>query len=174
MDNRCDSLVLQRKLHASPRRRARQSGSVLVEFSLVILPLMAMMFLLLDTAWLFFAKSSMEEAVREAVRAGITGKLQTGTTGLTASMRKVAQYYAPTFLTPSNVSSLVNVNYYAPTDLSTSLSGCSATNGGNVVRVSISGLSLVPLAPLWRSPAAISLSATAADVMEPGNNNACP
>jgi Flp pilus assembly protein TadG len=152
-------------------RRCRESGSVIVEFAMVLVPMLAMIFLLMDTAWLIFAKATLQEAVREGVRYGITGGA--GCTSLNACIQSTIQQYSFGFVTSSNASSVITINYYSPTNTGTALSGCGATTGGNVVEVSVSGISLVPLAPLWRSSAPLNLSASSSDVMESGTN-ACP
>ena len=152
--------------------RRGESGSSLIEFSMVILPLFALLFLMLDVAWALFVKACMLESVREAVRAGITGQVQSGTS-LNASIQQAAQRYSFGFINSRNVSSVLTINYYSPTNTNTALSGCGATTGGNVLQVSINGYSLVPLAPLWRSATPLTLSVSSSDVMEPGSN-VCP
>ncbi len=46
-----------------------------MEFSLVILPLFLFSFLIFSISWIFFAKASLEFAVREGCRAAITQSL---------------------------------------------------------------------------------------------------
>src|SRR5947209_16618913 len=54
------------------RRRALRKGAELLEFTFALLPLLAMMFVLLDAAWGMYVKSTMMYAVRVGVRVGIT------------------------------------------------------------------------------------------------------
>jgi len=152
------------------RRRPGQAGSALVEFAIVLLPLLGLIFLLMDIAWMIFARATLQDAAREAVRFGVTGQSKSG---LNASIRQVAQEHSLGFITSANAASVVGIRYTSPSDSATALSGCAATAGGNVLQVSISGLTLAPLAPLLRSASPLALSANAADVMEPGQT-ACP
>jgi len=153
------------------RTKKRESGAVLIEFTFVILPMFALIFLTIDTAWLIFGRACLQEAVREGVRFGVTGQLATGCSGLNCSIKKTVQTYSFGFVTSSNASSVVQIHYYSPATL-TEVTGASASIGGNVVQVSVQGLSLVPLAPLWRSSGALTLNASSSDVMESGTNAA--
>jgi Flp pilus assembly protein TadG len=153
-----------------PDRRRRQAGAAMVEMVFVLLPLLAIIFLLIDTAWMIFARASLQEAARQAVRFGITGQAPGG---LNAAIRLVAQQHSFGFITSANAATVVSIRYTAPSDSTTALSGCSATSGGNVLQVSISGVTLRPMAPLLRSNSPLSLSANSADAMEPGANS-CP
>ena len=73
------------------KRKRRQRGSELLEFTLVILPLLAMITVLVDTAWGIFAESTLQRAVRLGVRMGVT---------LTAS----SDYWTPRPKRPSGAS----------------------------------------------------------------------
>ncbi len=154
-------------------RRPREVGSALVEMTFVLLPLMGLIFLIVDVAWMIFARASLQEAAREAVRFGVTGQLAPGCSGLNASIKQIAQQSSFGFITAANASSVISIRYTSPSNSSTALTGCSATAGGNVLQVSISGISLAPMAPLLRSASPLALSANSADAMEPGQNN-CP
>src|ERR1019366_8637323 len=47
-------------------------GSEMIEFTFALLPLLVMVFVLLDVAWAIFAKSTLAYAVRAGLRVGIT------------------------------------------------------------------------------------------------------
>ncbi|MBV9223586.1 MAG: pilus assembly protein, partial [Acidobacteriaceae bacterium] len=53
-------------------RKKRERGSTLVEFTLTILPLLGLLMLTLDLAWVLFAWASIHEGVREGIRYAIT------------------------------------------------------------------------------------------------------
>lgn len=148
-------------------------GSALVEFTFVLLPLLGLIFLLFDISWMIFAQAALQQAVREAVRFGITGQLAPGCSGLNASIRQIAQQASFGFITTANAAAVVGIQYTSPIDSTTPLSGCAASLGGNVLQVSISGLTLAPMAPLLGGASPLALSANSADAMEPGTNN-CP
>jgi Flp pilus assembly protein TadG len=62
---------------ASPRRFARhQRGAVAVEFALILLPFLALMFGIMETALVFFADQTLETAVADSARLIMTGQAQ--------------------------------------------------------------------------------------------------
>ena len=71
------------RLHRSlPLRRTRcfvrrQDGTAAIEFSLVALPFLALIFAILETALVFFAGQTLENAASEAGRLIMTGQAQT-------------------------------------------------------------------------------------------------
>jgi Flp pilus assembly protein TadG len=75
--------TLKRKIrrlarHASPRRfMRRQDGAVAVEFALILLPFLALMFGIMETALVFFADQTLETAVADSARLIMTGQAQT-------------------------------------------------------------------------------------------------
>jgi Flp pilus assembly protein TadG len=75
--------ALKRKIRrlarrASPRRFARhQRGAVAVEFGLILLPFLALMFGIMETALVFFADQTLETAVADSARLIMTGQAQT-------------------------------------------------------------------------------------------------
>lgn len=68
-----------RKLRAFGRR---EDGAAAVEFAIVALPFLAMLFAILETALVFFAGQTLETAVADSGRLIMTGQAQT-TTGYT-------------------------------------------------------------------------------------------
>src|SRR5215469_11385802 len=74
---------------ASPRRFARhQGGSSAVEFALILLPFLALMFGIMQTALVFFADQTLETAVTDSARLILTGQAQSQ--GLNAATFKNA------------------------------------------------------------------------------------
>lgn len=55
-----------------------ENGVVAVEFAIVILPFLALLFAIFETAFVFFADQMLENAVSEAARQIRTGQVQTG------------------------------------------------------------------------------------------------
>ncbi len=68
----------RRFLSRSPLRRfvRHQDGATAIEFSLVALPFIAMMFAIIETALVFFAGQSLEAAVSNVSRLILTGQAQ--------------------------------------------------------------------------------------------------
>ncbi len=149
--------------HARSLSRAER-GSAMIEFTLAFLPLMGFLFLTLDVAWGIFAKATLQEAAREGVRFGVTCG---SSTGLDNNIRQVVQQYSFGFITSANNSSTVSIQYYSPTNLSSPVTGqLNATAGGNILQVSIRGISVRSFGSIFRSGTPLNPSAIATDVME--------
>ncbi|MBV9083188.1 MAG: pilus assembly protein [Acidobacteriaceae bacterium] len=147
---------------AAHRRSRRERGASLVEFALVLIPLLGLIFGIIGISWIIFAQNTIQEAVREGVRYGITGGDPSSGTGLNAQIQQVVQNYSVGFVTdPSNIV----INYYSPSDLTTPITDASADSGGNVLQVSAS-VSIRGVILIVRPDAGITLTATASDVME--------
>ena len=144
--------------------RSRERGSQVVELSLVLLPLCALVFLILDMAWAFYVKATLQNAVREGVRYAITGQTLSGM-GQDASIKTVVQQNAMGLLNGTSGAALITIQYYLPNTLAP-VSGLNSNQGGNIVDVYVTGYSLPPLGPILRNPAALSLGAQAFDRME--------
>jgi Flp pilus assembly protein TadG len=138
-----------------------------------MIPLLAFVFLLMDTSWVIFARATLQHAAREGVRFGVTGQIRPPASCLADSVRQVVVTNAFGFV-PANASpSMVAVTYYNPNTLAV-VTGSGATAGGNVIQVSISGLSVRSFAPVWRSASPISLVASSSDVLESPPNGILP
>jgi len=75
--------TLKRKIRRLARRASprlfvrRQDGSVAVEFGLILLPFLALVFGIMETALVFFADQTLETAVADSARLIMTGQAQT-------------------------------------------------------------------------------------------------
>jgi len=157
-------------------RRVRQRGSQTIEFGIVILPFLAFVMLVLDVAWIVFAQASLQYGARQGVRWGVTCRIASGQSGLDASIRQVVGQNSMGFVNSSNASSVVHIQYLNPSTLAVIPSGGPA--GGNVLKVSITGLTLKSFGPIYRGSAAlshgsVSASAMSMDVMEGSSSNTC-
>lgn len=133
----------------------------MIELGLVILPLFAIVFLTMDSAWAVFAKASLQYAVRQGCRYAVTSQVMSGM-GQDASIKTVVQSNSFGFLTGLNSENNITIQYFNPQTLKATNSNA----GGNIVQVAISNASLAPLVPLWISPDPIQISAVSSDVME--------
>jgi Flp pilus assembly protein TadG len=126
--------ALKRKLRrlawrASPRRFARhQRGAVAVEFGLILLPFLALMFGIMETALVFFADQTLQTAVADSARLIMTGQAQTQS--LTAATFKdavCARIYglfnceAGLYVNVQTYSSFGSITYTPPIDTSGNL-----------------------------------------------------
>jgi Flp pilus assembly protein TadG len=170
------------------RRRSARRGAELLEFTLVLLPLLAMVTVIVDTGWAIFAKGVLQRAVRVGVRNGVT---ITGTqasaagTCLTEMVKSTVQANAIGLLSGASGLAKIKVNYLQPpapnssgsvTDVSTSASG---NTPGNIMQVSVQGFSLLPLMPRffsWKTgpdTSPMTIAVYSADLIEPSRDPPC-
>lgn len=152
-----------------PNRHA-ETGSTMVEFSIVILPLLALVFLIMDCAWALFGRASLQHAAREGVRYAVTATPLPGSC-MNASIRQVVQQNSFGFVPAAAAASDIAVTYFNPITLKP-VTGANSTAAGNVVQVSISNVSVTSIG-LWHGSTPLNLGAQAADVME-GNPSGPP
>jgi hypothetical protein len=159
--------------HPFQRLLLAESGSTLVEFSFAFLPLIGLLLLTVDVGWAIFARATLQHAVREGVRFAVTGQILGGNSCLGPSVQQVVAKNSFGFIPANRASDYVAVTYYSPTDLSP-ISGLGGPAGGNVVQVSVSGISIRSFGPIWHSASPIPLDASASDVMESPPNGVAP
>jgi Flp pilus assembly protein TadG len=129
----------------SPRNR-RRSGAALLEFSLTILPTFGLIFAFVDFGLLLFRWATLQNAVREGCRYAITYQTATGA-GQNASIEGVVQQYAMGIVKTTDNPQDIFVNYYSPTNLNTAIVGAGGNVPGNIVEVSVQGVSWSWIAP---------------------------
>ena len=160
---------------ALTRRRRTQGGSALLEGALVLLPLLAIGFALMDFPLALFIQNTLQGAVREGVRFAITQ--QTGTGGQDAAIKKQVETFSMGFLTDADISagtSLFSVTYYNPnSSLTTAATGTGSNSQGNICVVSAT-IKRKFMAPVWQATGLIPFSSTSSDVMEAPPNGVLP
>jgi Flp pilus assembly protein TadG len=150
-----------------PRRRSREKGQAALETALILLPLCALGFALLDYSLAIFVQNVLRNAVREGARFAITQ--QTGSGGQDAAIKAIVQSKSLGFLSdPSTIS----ITDYDKTTLQ-AVTGAGTNAQGNVCVVTITAFPWVALAPLWRN-AGYSFTASSADVFEAPPNGILP
>lgn len=152
----------------SSRRLRGQKGNALVESGLVILPLMALLFALMDFSLLLFVQNVLHHAVREGVRFAITQ--QTGPGGQDAAIKAVVQSNGFGFLTDP---SKITIRYLNPTTLAT-VTGFGSNAQGRICIVSVTNYGWRLMVPIWQTTGPIRLSASSSDVMEAPPNGILP
>lgn len=146
-------------------RKRRERGSQFVEAGLMLVPFLALAFLVVDAGWAIFIKASLQHAVREGTRYAVTGQTQNGL-GQSASIQAVVKKYAFGLLDGTQANTLT-INCWKPADAKPSPADSTQCNvGGNVVEVSVQGYSITPLAPLLRSGNPVVFTVRAADIVE--------
>lgn len=134
----------------------------MVEGALVMLPLMAMFFALLDYPIAIFIQNTLRASVREGVRYAITQQTSSGHQD--TDIKNVVEYNSMGFLNDADISSsssTFTITYYDKSTLAVT-----ASNGqGNIIVVS-AAIQRGWMAPLWRDTGLISFGAASSDVME--------
>lgn len=155
------------RLHQSAKS-ARRRGDVLVEGAFAILPLLAVLFAVLDFSIALFVKNTVQFAVCQGVRFAITSRTLPGM-GHDASIKATVQGYTLGFLnylSPDHVgANRISITYYDPISLAPVV-GAGSNAGGNIVVVSASGLSWAWMVPVLRNAAPLQFAVSSADIME--------
>jgi Flp pilus assembly protein TadG len=159
---------------AKPRDR-RRSGNTVLEMVFTLLPTFALIFAFVDFGLLLFRWSTLQNAVREGCRYAITFQTS-GALGQDASIQQVVQNFSMGVLSTASTAGQINVNYYATNALNTPIPVANGGNvPGNLVEVSVQGISWSQLAPLsgsfgagipfFRSTNAITLNIFSSDIL---------
>jgi len=175
------------------RRRTQRGAAEMLEFTFVLIPLLAIITVTMDASWGIFIKASMQYAVRSALRYGVTiTKTQATAAGsnLTAMVKADVQANSLGLLKGTN-SSYIQVHYLKQdstsstgvTDVSTCTgagtpSGCAAAGNvpGNIMEVQVVNYPLVALTPrffTWATRADFAktnINAMSADEIEPSGD----
>ena len=146
-------------------RSRTQSGSAMLEAALVLLPLLALFFAMIDYPFAIFIQNTLREAVREGLRFAITQ--QTGPSGQDAAIKTVVESNSLGFLNDADITagkSTFTITYYDGSTLN-AVTGVGSNAEGNICVVSAS-VQRSFMAPVWRSTGLLSFSASSSDVME--------
>jgi Flp pilus assembly protein TadG len=131
--------------HLSPRNR-RRTGNAILESVFTILPTFALIFAFVDFGLLLFRWSTLQNAVREGCRYAITFQTASGK-GQDASIEAVVQQFAMGIVKTTDNPADIFVKYYSTSNLTTAI-GSGGNVPGNIVEVSVEGVSWAWLAPL--------------------------
>lgn len=135
---------------------------------MVILPLLAIGFALVDYAIALFVQNAIRNAVREGVRFAITQ--QTGSSGQDAAVMSTVEANSVGFLTNTNY---ISISYLNGTTL-LPVTGVGSNAQGNICVVSVSNYPFSWIGPIWRAPDNVSFNASSSDVMEAPPNGILP
>jgi Flp pilus assembly protein TadG len=179
----------------SSERRKRRSGNALIEMALIFIPMIALMFGIIDFSFAIFLQSTFSSACREGTRFAITDSTTYNGTDCTVGenicIAQVVQTNAVGFLSGTKAQ-YIYVNYYAPSNMTTPVMSCNlgtcTLNGtlpsgilypnqsANIVEVTVTNYPYLWLVPIHvAQPTAymtnvsqgngLSLSAASVDVM---------
>jgi Flp pilus assembly protein TadG len=178
------------RIPISQRRQRSSRGAEIVEFTLILLPMLGFITVLTSMAWGIWAKATLERAVRIGVRTGVTltsAQMSNGSC-LTDVVKSTVQANAFGLLAGASGLSMIKVNFYQPPSATDSTSPVndvtSQANGnapGNLMMVSVQGFQLNPLMPRIygstnqapdRNTTALG-GVTSMDRIEPSNSAPC-
>jgi Flp pilus assembly protein TadG len=134
------------RIAVSAARKRRSGGNVILESTFTLLPTFALIFALTDFGLMIFRWTTLQNAVREATRYAVTFQTQSGF-GQDASVENIVQQNALGFVKRTDSPQTIFVKYYTTSNLNTAV----ASGGnvpGNIVEVSVQGLTFKWLAPL--------------------------
>jgi Flp pilus assembly protein TadG len=142
------------------RFQTGRRGSQFVEAGLMLLPFLALAFVVVDAAWAVFVKAALQQAVREGTRYAVTG--QHTVAEVVAQVKRQALG-----LLDGDQASTLTVNCWlqgAARPDPPNPAGCDAA--GKLIEIAVTGYQLKPLAPVLHSSASLSLTVRSADVLE--------
>lgn len=146
-------------------RRTIRKGAEMVEFGLVLIPILGFIGLTVDIAWGVFARCTLQHAVREGARFAVTARTLPGKSYHIESIKEVVQRQSLGLLAGDRANK-IHVRFYKPEDFSDAGTGPGANAGGNLVEVSVEDFSWAPLLPIWRNGSPLRMSARSIDRME--------
>ncbi len=145
----------------------------MLEGVFTILPTFALIFAFVDFGLLLFRWATLQNAVREGARYAITFQTASGQ-GQDASVEAIVQQFAMGIVKTTDSPQDIFVKYYSPTNLNTAI-GSGGNIPGNVVEVSVQGVSwswIAPLSgsyggnvPFFRSTTPITLNIYSSDIL---------
>lgn len=149
----------------------RQAGNAFVEAAFVFIPLLALIFAIVDFGLAIFVRSTLQHATREGVRYAVTYQTLSGM-GHDASIRAVVQGSSIGLLNGAAGAAKIHIRYYDPI----TFQEVPANAPGNLVEVSVENFSWGWLAPLLRAATPINFVARSSDRMEglPGGGQPPP
>jgi Flp pilus assembly protein TadG len=177
---------------ATAARKSKESGSAILEASLILMPMLALFLGIVDVSFAVYIQSTLTNATREGARFAITyGSTYNGNSCSSSQASCIAQVVQANAigLPQGLASNYITVNYYTANDLSNPVEACSAgtctvigvlpqtlSNGkivtsanqpGNIVEVVVAGYPWNWLIPLrgYSAGNSISLGAASIDVL---------
>jgi Flp pilus assembly protein TadG len=158
------------------RRNRRRRGTALLEQVFTLMPTFALIFAFFDYGLMLFRWSTLQNAVREGARYAITYRREAGLNH-DASIKKRVKQYAMNMVTDDSKIFIDYFRYDSTINDYVRITGpaaATANQPGNVVEVSVRGMSYAWLAPLsgnffsasaYRQRTPLTLNIYSSDVM---------
>jgi len=136
---------MQSRIQINRRRRTKSGGNTVLETAFTFLPLMAIIFGITDFGLMLYRWTTLENAVRQGSRYAVT--FQTDSSGhQNTSIEDQVTTYGMGLVHTSDNPQTIFVNYYNPTTFA--LISSNGNQPGNIVQVSVQGVSFSWIAPL--------------------------
>lgn len=153
---------MKKRLHLRSKRRR---GAYFVELAFTLIPMLAILFAIVDYSMPIFFRSLMTHAAREGARYGITYRTQSGLTQ-TQSIQNVVMEQSAGFLHGTEGRAKVKVRFYNQLTFAED-TGPSRNADGNIIEISIEGFQWQHMLPLLREgTTAVTINASSADRLE--------
>ncbi len=158
---------MQDRIPLSQKRRRKSGGQTIVESSLTMLPLFALILGTADFGFMIFRWTTLQNAVREGVRYAVT--FQVDSSGhQDTSIEDQVQTFAMGFVKTTDNPQTIYVKYYNPGTLAQVTSGGNVP--GNLVTVSVQNKLFTWLSPLSgtyapRSSPGLTLNVSSSDIL---------
>jgi len=151
------------------RKDARRRGSVAIEAGFTIVLLFGLIFLILDLSMLLFIKSTLQQAVREGVRVGMTARLVGSTTYLNDSIAQTVQENSLGLLQGPQGLCRIQIQYFDPTT-----GAASQGTQGDLLVVSVNNYNYTLLGAVLKDSHPLAVSVTSSDILERCPLGGCP
>jgi Flp pilus assembly protein TadG len=146
-----------------PRRSRR--GAYFVELAFTLIPMLAILFAIVDYSMPIFFRSLLTHAAREGSRYGMTFRTDSGASQ-TTSIQNAVMAQSAGFLSGADGRAKIKVRYYNQTTFAEDTSP-NRNADGNIVEVSIEGFEWRHMLPLLReSVRSVTINASSADRLE--------
>jgi|SRR5579884_1501392 len=156
-----------KQVTSNHHRRGRQRGSSALEAALIIQVFFMLIFAIIDFSMAVFMKNLVQSSVRDGVRAGITGTMVSG--HVNTNIKNTVEASSLGFVKDA----MITITYTNPVTM-TQVTDNTGPSPGNILTVTVSGLSWAWMCPFARDATALAISASSADLMEPTANGTIP
>jgi Flp pilus assembly protein TadG len=146
-----------------------RKGATTIEVGLTIVLLFGLIFLVMDLSMLLFIRSTLQQAVSQGVRLGVTARLVGSTSYLNDSITQTVQKEALGFLNGTAGACKISIRYFDPNT-------GAASNGtqGDILVVSVNDYRYSPLGAVLKSANPLSVSVSSSDILERCPLGGCP
>ncbi len=153
------------------RTRSSQRGNAVIEACFIVLPFFSILFLIMDLSMAIFARCTIQHAVQEGLRFGVTSRTFAGR-NQDESIKMVVRHQSMGLLTEEDADDKVKVHFYDKNTMALLEDGGGgysekANSEGNIIEVCIEDFEWAPLAPLLHSGAPLKMTARSLGRLEP-------